>query len=155
MLLRLSRRLGLALGVAVIAGLALPGVASADTLERFSANSGDRCGYGFTFGHLTWSSTAPVVGVNGSVVDNPVDRTFQCADDGRTSVAQFVAFIANGSAVDRQAARADNGQTDFTFRLGANTSPNRLAYVTVQVCRYSSSAVPDYCGDTKFYRNPT
>jgi hypothetical protein len=153
MLLRLSRRLGLVLGAAVITSLALSGVASADSINRFSANSGDRCGYGFTFGHMTWSSTVPVVGVQGSVVDNPVDRTFPCPDDGRISVAQFVAFGPNG-AVDRQAARADNGQTDFGFRLGSNTSTTRITHVTVQVCRFSSSTVPDYCGETKTYRNP-
>ena len=153
MLLRLSRRLGLALGAAVIVGLALPGVASADAVQRFSANSGDRCGYGFTFGHLNWSSTVPVVGVTGSLIDNPVDRTFPCADDGRISVAQFVAFGPNG-AVDRAAQRADNSQQDFAFRLGSNTAAARLAYVTVQVCRYSTNPVPDYCGETKFYRNP-
>jgi hypothetical protein len=154
MLLRLSRRLGLALGVAVIMGLALPGVASADVLQRFSANSGDRCGYGYTNGHLTWSTAAPVVGVDGTVVDNPADRTFPCRDDGRITVAQFVALTVNG-AVDRQAVRADNGAQTFAFRLGANTSAARITHVTVQVCRHSTSAVPDYCGQVQTYRNPT
>jgi hypothetical protein len=153
MLLRLTRRLGLALGIAVITGLALPGVASADVSHRFSAYSGDHCGYGYTYGHLTWSSTAPVVGVDGAVVDNPLDRAFPCPDDGRITVAQFVAFTSN-TAVDRQAARADNSEQTFAFRLGANTLPARITHVTVQVCRYSSSAVPDYCGQTKTYRNP-
>ena len=154
MLLRLSRRLGIALGGAVITALALQGVAAADVLHRFAADSGDRCGYGYTVGHMTWSSSAPVVGVSGSVVDNPADRTFPCRDDGRISVAQFVAFGLNGTAVDRQAARADNGQQDFAFRLGSNTSAARIAAVTVQVCRYSTNSVPDYCGETRTYRNP-
>lgn len=150
---RLIRRLGLVLGVAVITGLALPGVASADVIHRFSANSGDRCGYGLTFGHMTWSSTVPVVGVEGTVVDNPTDRTFPCRDDGRITVAQFVAFGPNG-AVDRNAARADNSAQTFAFRLGSSTSPSRISHVTVTVCRYSSNVVPDYCGETKTYRNP-
>ena len=154
MLLRLSRRLGIALGIAVITGFALPGVASADVSHRFYADSGDRCGYGYTYGHLTWSTTAPVVGVSGAVVDNPLDRTFPCPDDGRITVAQFVAFAAN-TAVDRNASRADNSEQTFAFRLGASTSPARITHVTVQVCRYSSSAVADYCGQTKAYRNPT
>lgn len=154
MLLRLSRRLGVMLGVAVITALALPGVASADVSHRFAANSGDRCGYGQTFGHMTWSSSVPVVGVTGSVVDNPIDDTFPCRDDGRITVAQFVAFSFNG-AVDRQAVRADNSEQTFAFRLGANTSTSRLTHVTVQVCRHSSSTVADYCGETKTYRNPT
>jgi len=153
MLLRLSRRLGLVLGAAVITGLALPGVASADILQRFSANSGDRCGYGFTVGHLTWVSTAPVVGVQGTVVDNPADRTFPCRDDGRITVAQFVAFGPNG-AVDRAAARANNGAQEFAFRLGANTADRRISHVTVTVCRFSTNVVPDYCGETQTYRNP-
>ncbi len=153
MLLRLSRRLGIALGIAVITGLALPGVASADVTHRFFADSGDRCGYGYTYGHLTWSTAGPVVGVTGAVVDQPLDRTFPCADDGRITVAQFVAFTSN-TAVDRQATRADNSEQTFGFRLGANTAPARISHVTVQVCRYSSSAVPDYCGLTKTYRNP-
>ena len=154
MLLRLSRRLGIALGGAVIMALAVQGAAAADVIQRFSANSGDRCGYGYTVGHLTWVSTAPVVGVVGSVVDNPVDRLFPCRDDGLISVAQFVAFNLNGVAVDRGAARADNSQQDFAFRLGANTSARRIAYVTVQVCRFSTNSVPDYCGETQAYRNP-
>ncbi len=153
MLLRLARRLGIALGIAVITGLALPGVASADVSHRFYADSGDRCGYGYTYGHLAWSATLPLVGVNGAVVDNPLDRTFPCVDDGRISVAQFVAYSSN-LAVDRHAARADNGTQTFSFRLGANTSPTRITHVTVQVCRYSSSAAADYCGETKTYRNP-
>lgn len=154
MLPRLSRRLGLALGAAVVTALALPGVASADVVHRFAADSGDRCGYGLTFGHLTWSSTVPAVGVTGTVVDNPTDSTFPCRDDGRITVAQFVAFSLNG-AVDRQAVRADNSRQAFAFRLGVNTSTRRLTHVTVQVCRHSSSTVPDYCGETKIYRNPT
>jgi hypothetical protein len=153
MLLQLFRRASIALGVAIVTGLALPGVASADVSHRFSADSGDRCGYGYTYGHLTWSSTVPAVGVSGAVVDNPVDRTFPCRDDGRITVAQFVAFTSN-TAVDRHAARADNSEQTFAFRLGANTSPTRITHVTVQVCRYSSSAVADYCGETKTYRNP-
>ncbi|HET8658690.1 MAG TPA: hypothetical protein VFM55_06795 [Micromonosporaceae bacterium] len=152
-MLRLSRRLGVTLGVAVITALALPGMASADVSHRFSANSGDRCGYGYTSGHMTWSSTAPVVSVTGSVVDNPVDSTFPCRDDGRTTVAHFVAFSLNG-AVDRQAVRADNSEQAFAFRLGTSTSTSRLTQVTVQVCRHSSSTVADYCGETKTYRNP-
>jgi hypothetical protein len=140
--------------VAVITSLALPGAASADVSHRFSADSGDRCGYGYTNGHLTWSTAAPVVGVSGTVVDNPVDRTFPCRDDSRITVAQFVAFASN-SAVDRHATRADNSAQAFAFRLGANTSPNRITHVTVQVCRYSTSAVADYCGQTQTYRNPT
>jgi len=153
MLLRLSRRLGIALGAAAIIGLAVPGVANADAVHRFSANSGDACGYGYTFGHMTWSSSAPVVGVQGSVVDNPVDRTFPCRDDGRITVAFFVALNANG-AVDRQAQRADNSEQTFAFRLGSNTAPARISHVTVQVCRFSTNAVPDYCGRTQTYRNP-
>jgi len=153
-MLRVFRRLGIALGVAVITSLALQGVAAADVVERFSANSGDRCGYGLTFGHLTWSSSAPVVGVTGSVVDNPVDRTFPCRDDGRISVAQFVAFNVNGSAVDRHAERANNSEQTFAFRLGSSTSTTRIAYVTVQVCRFSTNVTPDYCGAVNAHRNP-
>ena len=33
------------------------------------------------------------LGVTGSVVDNPIDSTFPCRDDGRITVAQFVAFL--------------------------------------------------------------
>ena len=154
MLLRLSRRLGLALGAAVIMSLAVSGVASADVTHRFSAYSGDQCGYGYTYGHLTWSATLPAVGVDGAVVDHPADRLFPCRDDGRITVAHFIAYTVS-TPVDRQAARADNSEQTFTFRLGANTSPSRITHVTVQVCRYSSSAAPDYCGETRTYRNPT
>jgi hypothetical protein len=152
MLLRLSRRLGLALGIAFILGLALPGVASADVLQRFAADSGDRCLYGFTNGHLNWSSTVPVVAVSGTIVDNPVDRLFPCIDDGRISVAHFIAYAV--VAVDRGTARADNSAQNFAFRLGAATSARRLTHVTVQVCRYSTNTDPDYCGPLQTYRNP-
>lgn len=153
MLLRLSRRLGVALGIAFVLSLALPGVATADVLQRFAANSGDRCVYGFTNGHLNWSSTFPVVAVSGTIVDNPVDRLFPCADDGRISVAQFIAYSGT-LTVDRGAARADNSAQSFAFRLGAATAPSRLTHVTVQVCRYSTNTVPDYCGPLQTYRNP-
>jgi len=156
MLVKLLRTLGVALGVAVVTGLVMPGAALAkeDIMHRFAASSGDACLYGFTSGHMTWSATLPVVGVQGSIIDNPVSSTSACCDDGRISVAQFVAYTVNGVAVDRHAERADNSEQSFAFRLAANTSTARIAVVTVQVCRFSSNPAPDYCGDTKRYPNP-
>lgn len=159
MLTRLSRRLVAAVGLALLAGglvLAAPGVASAanPTVQRFYADSGDACGYGYTVGHLSWDDTRPLVGVRGSVTDYPVDNTWFCADDRRFTVAHFVAFSSN-LPVDRGAARVDNGTVDFSFTLGANTSTTRIHRVVVQICRYSQwSAGPDYCGLRSVYDHP-
>lgn len=160
MLTRSSRRRIMAVGATMVAAALLaltPGVAAADTptVHRFYADSGDACGYGYTVGHLGWHHGHPAVDVRGTVYDNPQDQTWVCRDDGRFTVAHFVAYNSNSVAVDRQAARVDNGAATFGFTLGANTLPTRIHRVVIQVCRHTvGSTVPDYCGARAVYDHP-
>ncbi len=152
----------LAVALAAIVGmfaLAAPAYADVAVAQAFAADSGDTCRYGVTEGTLTWRLVSPpthavAVAVGGRLADRPLpaDPGSICRDDGLFSVATFVVYAGN-TAVDRQAARADNGVVSFQFVLGANSTVSRIDRLVVQVCRHRPASVqPSYCGRAVEYR---
>lgn len=149
---------------AVLAALAVPGVAHAATVSQpFAADSGDACRYGTTSGTLTWqfgtASPLPLVGVDvkGQLTDRPLpsDPSPACRDDGYFSTATFTAY-AGSVAVDRQSRSANNATITFQFSLGINsTSTATVDRVVIQVCRSPLVTLPpSYCGKAVTYFAP-
>lgn len=136
---------------------AVPVVAPA-VAQEFKADSGDRCGYGYTTGALAWRTDRPtvhaVVDVKGVVADRPLpaDPGAVCPDDRAYSTAAFVAY-AGRTVVDSKLVRADNDSVDFRLTLGLDsTIAPVIDRVVVQVCRYSTSPIGiSYCGSPRTY----
>lgn len=150
---------------AFVAVMAAPGAASAAdsiAVQRFAADSGDRCRYGATDGTLSWrwTSIGPAepaavaygVDVAGTVVDRPAPSTeIVCRDDQFYSVALFVLYSRN-TIIDWQAVRADNAAQRFAFTLGLNATRTGVDALVVQVCRYQLSGPGiSYCGQAQTY----
>lgn len=121
-------------------------------MQRFRADSGDRCQYGYTEGSLAFRAVhppeLPAVDISGVVADRPMTtEPSVCPDDYRWTVAYFTAYALD-LIVDRQARRVDNGTLDFRLTLGvANSTVARIDRVTVEVCRISfAGSEPTYCG---------
>lgn len=136
-----------------------PAAVQSAPAQEFKADSGDRCGYGYTTGTLTWRAPRPtiysVVDVKGIVVDRPsrTDPGPGCADDGRYTMAGFIAYVGR-TVVDSALVRVDNGSADIAVTLGENgTVMPIIDQVVVQVCRYSGTPVGiRYCGPPQTYR---
>lgn len=141
-----------AVAAIVLAAVAAPTAALAShptILQRFAADSGDNCRYGYTEGVLSWRAVhAPqpvAVDVSGKLVDRPAPaEPILCPDDRYYSIANFTAS-ASGVVVDRHSERADNGVVQFGFVLGNSSAIARIDTVTVQVCRLGILG-PGYCG---------
>lgn len=154
-------RAAVALLAALLAGvIAAPtaAVASHPSLQqRFRADSGDRCQYGYTEGVLAWRAVhppeLPAVDIAGVVVDRPLaNQPSICPDDLRYTIAYFTGYVRD-VAVDRQARRVDNGSLDFRLALGLNSTTARpLDRVVVEVCRTPTITDPPvYCGKPQTY----
>jgi len=141
----------------VVAAVIAPTAALAShptILQRFAADSGDNCRYGFTEGVLSWRAVhAPepvAVDVNGKLVDRPTTPDpIACRDDRFYSIANFTAS-ASGVVVDRHSERVDNGVVSFVFVLGNSSTIPRIDTVTVQVCRLGIFG-PGYCGKAQVF----
>lgn len=147
----------------VAAALATPAAAQPVVVEptasqEFKADSGDRCGYGYTTGALAWRAPRPtiysVVDIKGIVVDRPnrSDPGVGCADDGGYTAAGFIAYVGR-TVVDSAVIRVDNDTADFALTLGeTSTITPIIERVVVQICRYSSAPVGiSYCGSPRTY----
>lgn len=148
-LLRVATILAAALAIGAITASS---AAASPILQRFSVPSGDNCTYGYTEGHLEWSSLTPArtVTLTGVIADRPIpnDPGAVCRDDGRYTIATYVAYAGN-RPIDETARRVDNGVARFQFALDASTNRLGIDKVTIQVCRVSlvaPSPAPDYCG---------
>jgi hypothetical protein len=146
----------------VAAVMVVPGTASASDSfapQRFAADSGDSCRYGYTEGYLSWrwaraapQALAYAVDVSGTLVDQPAaSNDIVCRDDRYYSVATFVAY-SGGTVVDRHAERVDNGVLRLSFTLGDNATRAGLATLVVQVCRSPLNGTGySYCGRAQTY----
>lgn len=120
--------------------------------QRFAADSGDECRYGYTEGELVWITAPPSsqVWITGIVADRPLpaDPGGFCRDDLRYSSASFTAY-AGEVQVARVEQRVNNGTQQLDLVLDAGTAPRPVDLVIVQVCRVSLLAPnpqPEYCG---------
>lgn len=154
-------RTALALLAGVLVGVvAVPTVAVAGhptLLQRFRADSGDRCQYGYTEGILAFRAVhppeQPAVDISGAVIDRPgAGEPILCSDDRHYTIAYFTGY-AGEQSVDQQARRVDNGALAFDLVLGLNSTTARpIDRVVIQVCRFSF--VPNdrfYCGNAQTY----
>jgi hypothetical protein len=127
--------------------------------QRFAADSGDTCKYGFTKGSLLWTLgpwVAPsTVGVEGVLGDRPLPgEPTVCRDDRRFSVVTVTAFAGN-VVVDQRLVRADNQAVDYQFRLVNDTSLAPIDRVVLGVCRHPIEVgIPGYCGKRQEFRRP-
>ena len=150
-------RLMAAAAAIIVAVVAAPTAAPAShptILQRFAADSGDRCRYGFTEGVLSWRAVHPpepvAVDVTGRLTDRPTATDpVACADDRFYSIANFTALASN-VVVDRRSVRVDNGVIPFNFVLGNNSAIARIDTVTIQVCRLGIFG-PGYCGKAQIF----
>jgi hypothetical protein len=141
----------------ILAALAAPTAALAShptILQKFAADSGDTCRYGYTEGRLSWRAVHPpepvAVDVAGKLVDRPTALDpVVCPDDRMYSIANFTAS-ASGVVVDRHSERADNNVVQFVFVLGNSSTIARIDTVTVQVCRLGV-LTPGYCGRAQIF----
>jgi hypothetical protein len=156
---RLSRAAtAVAAAATALAALAAPATAGPTGIQKFYADSGDRCTYGHTEGNLDWrvlNTIYPAVLVDGTVTDEPSrNAPGVCADDRMYTVASYVAY-AGRTVVDSSQARADNGTTAVRDVLGSASAPAVFDRVVVQVCRFSTAPIGiSYCGSPQTYPVP-
>jgi hypothetical protein len=127
-------------------------------MQRFQADSGDRCRYGSTEGALGWRAVhtpeLPAVDVSGVVADQPLQtEPGLCPDDYRYTVAIFTAYAWDLMIVDQEVRRVDNGVLDLRLTLSVdNASVQRIDRVGVRICRVSfAGSEPTYCGRPQTY----
>lgn len=149
-------RTALALLAGVLVGVvAVPTIAVAHhptLLQRFRADSGDRCQYGYTEGVLAFRAVhppeLPAVDISGTVTDRPAAaEPSLCPDDGRYTIAYFTGY-AGDVVLDRQARRVDAGTLSFRLVVGLNDRTTRpVDRLVIEVCRVSffTDEAP-YCG---------
>jgi hypothetical protein len=151
--------LALAAALATVLTLApAPALASHPILiQRFAADSGDSCRYGFTEGVLYWVDNhlpnESTVQINGTVTDRPTpaDPNTACRDDGRFTTATFWA-ISGDVVLDQEVVRVDNGTVRASFAL-ADRRGTTIERVAISVCRELRVWTPTsrYCGRTQSY----
>lgn len=156
----LLRRLIVLFAALLAAVIAAPTavLASHPTIQqRFRADSGDRCQYGYTEGVLAWRAVhlpeVTAVDISGVVVDRPIaNEPSLCPDDRRYTIAYFTGYVRD-VVLDQQARRVENGSLDFRLTLGLNSTTARpIDRVVVEVCRVSLVAnEPIYCGLPQTY----
>lgn len=146
----------------VMGAVATPSAASASDAilpQKFAADSGDRCRFGYTEGILSWQwsrvgpqALATAVNLSGVLVDEPsASPSFVCRDDRYYTVATYVAY-SGSTVVDRRAARVDNSAVRIDITLGGTTSAAGIARLVVQVCRSPLLGTGiSYCGEPRSY----
>jgi hypothetical protein len=151
--------LALAAALATVLTLApAPALASHPILiQRFAADSGDSCRYGFTEGFLYWVDNhlpdESAVRISGAVTDRPTpaDPGTACRDDRRYTAVTFRAFTGD-VVVDQEIHRVNNGTGSVNFALEGRPGVP-IDRVTITVCRELLAWTPTarYCGRTQTY----
>lgn len=166
---RSLRHVGVVLALVLFGTVgATSGPALADTVgdddrvtqtQRFAADSGDDCTYGYTEGVLEWRPiTAPpgrgAVILGGTLTDRPtpVDPGLPCADDKWLTFAIYSGY-SQAALVDEVRQRVDNHVIRFSFALEPRLAPGSVDTVVIQVCRIpiDTTQRPMYCGKPKAY----